>query len=148
MDIQRIQSEVLQAARRFALVEAHAAADGSVIVKAGLQTAVGNPYVVIVTFAGYPVQMPSVCISKPAFPPGSPHRYTNGNICYLHPKKWNPGFHDLTFVLGRTAKWLSKYEVWRRTGRWPGAQTSHEAQLDSGRPPTAPGSQPERGGGG
>jgi hypothetical protein len=40
---------------------------------------------------------------------------------------WNPGKHDLTFVLARTAKWLNKYEVFRITAKWPGAEMLHNA---------------------
>jgi NTE family protein len=54
-----------------------------------------------------------------------PHRYDAGNICYLHQSFWNPGRHDLTFVLARAAKWLNKYEVWKQTRIWPGAEIRH-----------------------
>ncbi len=125
MDIQRIRSEVTQASREFALVEAQPTNDGGVLVKAGLQTSAGNAYVAAVYFPGYPNQMPKVFITKPALHLGSPHRYTDGNICYLHPNMWNPGRHDLTFVLKHAAKWLNKYEVWRVKGAWPGAEIKH-----------------------
>lgn len=125
MDIQRIRLEVAQAARTFALVEAHPTNDGGVYVKAGFQTAVGNAYVAAIYFPHYPLQMPRVHITKPAVLPGTGHIYNDGNICYLHPNMWNPGRHDLTFVLGRTAKWLNKYEVWRVRGAWPGAEMKH-----------------------
>lgn len=125
MDIQRIQLEVTQASRTFALIEAHLTVDGGVFVKAGLQTAVGNAYVAAIYFPNYPSQMPRVQITKPAIQPGTGHRYNDGTICYLHPNMWNPGRHNLTFVLGRTAKWLNKYEVWRVRGIWPGAEMKH-----------------------
>jgi len=38
---------------------------------------------------------------------------------------WNPGVHHLSFVIARAAKWLSKYEVWRYKGSWPGAEIKH-----------------------
>ncbi len=126
MDIQRIRAEVALAARTFALVEAHPTTDGGLLVKAGLQTSVGNTYIATLSLDNYPNKMPAVFITKPDLPASGPHRYTNGQICYLHPDKWNPGFHDLTFVLARTAKWLNKYEVWRVVGRWPGAETKHQ----------------------
>jgi ubiquitin-protein ligase len=125
MDIQRIHLEVAQATRTFALVEAYPTNDGSVFVKAGLQTSVGNAYVATIYFPNYPNQMPKVFIAKPAVQTGTGHQYTDGRICYLHHNMWNPGRHDLTFVLGRTAKWLNKYEVWRVTGKWPGAEIKH-----------------------
>lgn len=125
MDIQRIRSEVVQAARTFALVETYPTNDGGVFVKAGLQTSIGNVYVAAVYFPNYPSQMPKVLIIKPDVRLGTGHQYTDGHICYLHPNMWNPGRYDLTFVLARTAKWLNKYEVWRVTGRWPGAAMKH-----------------------
>jgi hypothetical protein len=125
MDIQRIRLEVERAARAFALVEAHPTTDGGVYVKAALQTTAGNAYVAAVYFPNYPSQMPKVLITRPTVLPGTGHQYTDGNICYLHPNMWNPGRHDLTFVLARTAKWLNKYEVWRVRGIWPGAAVKH-----------------------
>ena len=124
MDIQRIQSEVAQAMRTFALVEAYPTNEGSIFVKAGLQTSVGNAYVAAIYFPNYPNQMPKVFI-KPTVRSGTGHQYRDGNICYLHPNMWNPGRHNLTFVLGRTAKWLNKHEVWCQTGSWPGAGVKH-----------------------
>jgi hypothetical protein len=125
MDIPRIRSEVLAAGTKFALVEAHPTNDGGVFVKAGFQTSVGNMYIAAIYFLGYPNKMPSVYITKPALRTGSPHRYDAGNICFLHPSMWNPGRHDLIFVLGRIAKWLNKYDIWCVKGNWPGAEVRH-----------------------
>lgn len=124
MNIQRIYAEVGAATATFALVEAHPSSDGGVFVKAGFQTSVGNTYFTSIYFAGYPNSMPRVHVTRPTLL-NSPHRYTDGHICYLHPSMWNPGRHNLTFVLGRIAKWLNKYEVWRVRGRWPGAEVNH-----------------------
>jgi hypothetical protein len=124
MDIHRIHLEVIQAAQDFALVEAHPTSNGGVFVKAGLQTSVGSAYVAAIYFHNYPSEMPKVYITKPALQP-SKHRYQDGNICYLHPNMWNPGCHNLTFVLKHVAKWLNKYEVYRVKGQWPGAEINH-----------------------
>ena len=72
----------------------------------------------------YPNLMPEVYVRKPTLEP-SPHCYNHNQICYMHPRMWNPGRHDLTFVIQRAAKWLSKYEVYRVSGRWPGAGIAH-----------------------
>lgn len=126
MDIQRIRAEVAQASATFGWVEVHPTSDGvGVLVKAVLQTSVGNQFVLSINFQNYPNQMPKVVITQPAVRWLTPHRYTEGNICYLHPSMWNPGQHDLTFVLARAAKWLNKYEVWCVKGKWPGAQMAH-----------------------
>ena len=125
MDIHRIRSEVMVATRTFILVEAHPTNDGGVFVRAGLQTSVGNAYFASIYFPNYPHQMPKAFITRPALKPGTGHEYREGNICYLHPNMWNPGKHNVTFVLGRVAKWLNKYEVWRVRGAWPGAEILH-----------------------
>jgi hypothetical protein len=126
MDIQRIRSEVAEALKEFAYVEAHPTQAGEVYVKIAMQTTPGNTYIGHITFANYPNEMPKVFITRPdlksAFPP---HSYVEGNICYLHPSFWNPGRHNLTFILGRAAKWLNKYEVWRVNRTWPGAEIKH-----------------------
>ncbi|HZR17862.1 MAG TPA: hypothetical protein VFE51_11090 [Verrucomicrobiae bacterium] len=130
MDLQRIRSEVAEAARTFALVEAYPTTEGGIYVKAGLQTSAGNTFVVAIYFQNYPHQMPKVFVTKPDLWALTPHRYTDGNICFLHPNLWNPGRHNLTFVLMRTAKWLNKYDVWRANGgvlggKWVGASLKH-----------------------
>ena len=126
MDIQRIRSEVVEALKSFAYVEAHPTLAGGVFVKTAMQTSAGNTYLGQITFANYPNEMPKVFITRPELKSFSPpHSYIEGNICYLHPSFWNPGRHDLTFVLARTAKWLNKFEVWRATRTWPGAEIKH-----------------------
>jgi ubiquitin-protein ligase len=126
MDIMRIQRELAEAQRTFALVELRPTPDGGVYARAGLQTTNGRQYVVSIRFPDtYPNEMPRVFIDAPAIT-SAPHRYQTGNICFLHPSVWNPGAHNLTFVIGRTAKWLNKFEVWRSNGGvWPGAQIKH-----------------------
>ena len=124
MDIQRIRSEVIQAATQFAFVEAHPTNDGGVYVKAALQTSAAKTYIIAIYFSNYPSRMPKVFITNPTLRV-NPHVYKEGSICYLHPNMWNPGRHNLTFVLGRIAKWLNKYDVWLVYGRWPGAEVKH-----------------------
>lgn len=124
MDIQRIYREVEYARGTFALVELHPTNLGGVFVKAAFQTSAGRTYVVAVTFANYPFQMPRVDVTLPTLS-GWKHRYKEGNICYLHPNMWNPGVHNLAFVLMRTVKWLNKYDIWNATGHWPGAELAH-----------------------
>ncbi len=124
MNIQRIRSEVAVASNHFALVEAHPTIDGGVYVKAVFQTSAARTYFVSVNFPDYPNRMPKVFVTTPSLE-SCPHKYTDGAICYLHPNMWNPGQHDLTFVLARIAKWLNKYEVWKENRRWPGAEVPH-----------------------
>jgi len=94
------------------------------LVRAAFHTSRGNTYVAELNLADYPSRMPNVYIRAPQLGI-SPHKYKGGNICYLHPNMWNPGRHNLTFVLGRVAKWLNKYDVYCETGRWVGAALEH-----------------------
>jgi len=124
MNVERIRREFAEAQNSFEYVELHPTYDGKVYARAALQTP-SQMYVVSIRFPeAYPNEMPRVSVDAPTIN-HAPHRYNNGLICYLHPTMWNPGTHDLKFVIWRTAKWLNKYEVWTRTGRWPGAQISH-----------------------
>jgi hypothetical protein len=117
MDIMRINREFSDAVKTFAMLELRPTTDGNVFAKTALQTG-SSTYVLSVRFPdSYPNEMPALL--------ASPHRYNAGNICYLHPSMWNPGVHNLTFVIARAAKWLSKYEVWRVKGGWPGAEIKH-----------------------
>jgi ubiquitin-protein ligase len=124
MDVSRINREFAEAQQTFAYLELHPTTDGKVYAKTALQT-VSAMYVLSIKFPEtYPNEMPRVFVDAPAIT-NAPHRYNGGNICYLHPSMWNPGTHDLRFVIARAAKWLGKYEVWRTRGAWPGAQIKH-----------------------
>ncbi|HHT9138638.1 MAG TPA: ubiquitin-conjugating enzyme E2 variant [Candidatus Wunengus sp. YC60] len=125
MNISRIQTEFSNAQQHFTNVELYPTTDGKVYVKVVLQPTPLQFYVVTINFPdNYPNLMPSVYITKPVIEL-SPHRYNTGNICYLHPTMWNPGIHNLSFVIQRAAKWLSKYEIWKRSRVWPGAEIKH-----------------------
>ena len=124
MDVNRINREFAEAQRTFAYLELHPTTEGKVYARTALQT-VSTMYVLSIRFPDtYPNEMPRVFVDAPAIT-NAPHRYNGGNICYLHPSMWNPGAHNLTFVIARAAKWLSKYEVWRSRGAWPGAEIKH-----------------------
>jgi ubiquitin-protein ligase len=124
MDVNRIQREFAEAQRTFAYLELRPTTDGKVYAKAVLQTEAGMHSLSVRFPDGYPNEMPRVYVDAPAIT-SAPHRYQQGNICYMHPSMWNPGTHNLTFVIARAAKWLAKYEIWRTRGRWPGAQLKH-----------------------
>ena len=124
MNLARIRREIAAAQRYFDYVEGHPTAEGSVVALIALETS-RHVYTLAVSFPeSYPNSMPEVHVRKPALKP-SPHRYANNRICYLHPHMWNPGRHDLTFVIQRAAKWLAKYEVYRWRGEWRGAGIVH-----------------------
>lgn len=126
MDMTRIQREFADAQKAFALVELRPTTDGKVYARTALQTTAGANYVLSIKFPDtYPIEMPRVFIDAPTIA-HAPHRYQGGHICYLHPSMWNPGTHNLAFVIWRAAKWLNKYDVWRNNGGyWPGAEIKH-----------------------
>lgn len=128
MDIFFIQSQFNKARQYFSYLELYPTLDGKVYVKAALQSTTQQFYfyTLAIYFPDkYPNEMPKVYISKPQIN-SAPHRYNTGNICYLHHSMWNPGQHDLLFVIQRAAKWISKYEVWKQNGGiWPGAEIKH-----------------------
>ena len=124
MSLARIRREIAEAQEYFDYVEGHPTVQGGVKALIALETS-RRVYILAVTFPeSYPYAMPEVHVRKPALK-RSPHRYPNDRICYLHPHMWNPGRHDLTFVIKRAAKWLAKYEVYQWTGEWPGAGIAH-----------------------
>lgn len=124
MNLTRIRSDIGAARQYFDYVEGWATPAGGLMAVVALQTS-RRFYTLGVSFPeAYPNAMPEVHVRKPSLSP-SPHRYPNDRICYLHPHMWNPGRHDLTFVIQRAAKWLGKYEVYRQTGKWPGAGLDH-----------------------
>lgn len=125
MDLQRIRSEFNQASQSFTHVELYPTASGTIYVKAALQPTFRQYYIVSIYFPdNYPITMPSVYVEKPKID-SAPHMYKKGNICYLHPTMWNPGTQNLEFVIKRATKWLGKYEVWKTSGKWPGAGIDH-----------------------
>ncbi|NQU03520.1 MAG: hypothetical protein HQ589_05170 [Syntrophaceae bacterium] len=124
MNLVRIYAEFNRAKQQFSHVEMYKTSDGNVFVKAALQPS-SQVYIVSIYFSeAYPNRMPHVYITKPTIEIAR-HRYKEGHICYLHPSMWNPGIHDLSFVIARAAKWLSKHEIWKRRGVWPGAEIKH-----------------------
>ena len=124
MSLARIRREIAAAQRYFDYVEGHPTVEGGVMALIALETS-RHVYILAVSFPeSYPNAMPEVHVRKPMLA-SSPHRYRDNRICYLHPRMWNPGRHDLTFVIQRAAKWLAKYEVYQQTGVWPGAGIAH-----------------------
>ena len=124
MNLARIRQDIVAAQQYFNYVEGRATAAGGLMALVALQTS-RRFYTLGVSFPeSYPNAMPEVQVRKPQLS-SSPHRYPNDRICYLHPHMWNPGRHDLTYVIQRAAKWLAKYEVYRQTGKWRGAELEH-----------------------
>jgi len=126
MNLQRVQSDIRVAAEHFPNIESYTTTDGGLYIKAALQTSTGQPYIIMVTFVGYPSSMPKVMVITPTVK-HLMHMYNSGHICYMHPSVWNPARHDLKYVLGQAAVWLNKHQVYLATNRWPGPSLSHTA---------------------
>src|SRR5208283_4319271 len=57
----------------------------------------------------------------------NPHIYTNGNLCVMKSDQWRP-FMSVAFLVGKSALWLHKYEIYRDKKIWPGAE-QHDHSL-------------------
>jgi hypothetical protein len=123
MDLQRVRQDIRVAAEHFGYLEAVPDGSGGLYAKAALQ-ANSQLYILSITFLDYPTRMPTVNVLKPAISHNK-HRYQAGNLCYMHPNFWNPGRHDLKYVLAQVAVWLNKHEVYLRTRSWPGPGLAH-----------------------
>ena len=123
MDLRRLRWDVQQAQAHFPNVELVDDGSGGLYARAALQTSVGQVYAITITFKGYPNEVPKVAVLPKVT--HTKHMYNSGHICFMLPARWNPGRHDLTFVLGQTAVWLAKHEVYKVKGVWPGPSLSH-----------------------
>ncbi len=124
MNLARIRNDISAAQQYFDFVEGWSTASGGLMAVVALQTST-RFYTLEVTFPeSYPNSMPKVHVRKPSVS-SNVHMFSNNQICYLHPHMWNPGRHDLTFVISRASKWLAKYEIYKRTSKWPGAGLDH-----------------------
>ncbi|MBI5778301.1 MAG: hypothetical protein HZA49_02470 [Planctomycetes bacterium] len=65
---------------------------------------------------GYPNNAPMV-YAQP-IENNAPHRWKNGALCIFGAMtNWNPGKHNIAFVLELARKWLSNYKEWRGKGK-------------------------------
>ncbi len=78
----------------------------------------GNILLSIILSHGYPNIAPKIYadpIAKKA-----PHRWKDGSLCIFGTMaRWNPGTHDVYFVLELARQWLKKYSKWSKEGQWP-----------------------------
>jgi len=67
---------------------------------------------------GYPNVAPKVFASP--ISTKAPHRWQDGALCLFGTTiGWNPGTHNIAFVLKSARKWLSCYREWSEKGSWP-----------------------------
>jgi prevent-host-death family protein len=67
---------------------------------------------------GYPNNCPRVFAE--GVDSGAPHRWTDGALClYGVMTGWNPGKHTVLSTLQLARQWISNYQTWKTSGRWP-----------------------------
>jgi hypothetical protein len=67
---------------------------------------------------GYPNAAPRVYASP--IRADAPHRWQDGALCIFGSMtSWNPGTGNLSSVLNLAKEWLSHYESWNETNKWP-----------------------------
>lgn len=95
-----------------------------------LTTNFGTRYRVKICYpSDYPSTPPLAYVTHPE-PKDAPHMYGSGEPCLFHPEQgashgFDPARTTAAAVIGWTAEWLACYEVYRRTGRWPGGKPQH-----------------------
>ncbi len=94
-------------------------------VEGDLETNDGNSYYVKIKIPDdYPYTMPSVSLPETNIDSDCPHRYGNKKLCVMKYDQWTSNY-SLAFMIAKAAIWINKYDVWQRTGHWPGRQQEH-----------------------
>lgn len=66
---------------------------------------------------GYPNVCPKVYVHP--IPDLCPHRWQDGSLCIFGAMDvWNPGKHDVLYVLRLARRWLAHFATWKQTGQW------------------------------
>lgn len=74
---------------------------------------------------GYPNVAPKIYVSP--IITDTPHRWQDGALCIFGAMtNWNPGKHNVAFVLTLARKWLANYSEWRKKGVWPNQVESNK----------------------
>lgn len=77
-----------------------------------------NITIKIVLPHGYPNAAPKIYADP--ISSDAPHRWQDGSLCVLGAMaSWNPGKHNIAFVLDLSRKWLDHYREWKSSGKWP-----------------------------
>lgn len=67
---------------------------------------------------GYPNVAPQV-FTNPALPDNVPHKWKDGSLCIFGAyTNWNPGKNNIYTTLKFARQWLSRYDIWKKTGTW------------------------------
>jgi hypothetical protein len=74
----------------------------------------------------YPFVMPILLPNGWTLKDDAPHTYPSAprSLCVMKPAQWHADM-TIAFMTAKAAIWLNKYDCWRETGSWPGAQQKH-----------------------
>ncbi len=84
-----------------------------------------NLEVTIILPNGYPHQCPRVYAGD--LGKRVPHRWSDGSLCIFGVMTtWNPGKHTVYSTLRLARRWLDRFDVWQKSGRWPKSEVVDE----------------------
>ena len=128
-DKKRLKIEITAVKDRYPQFELIKLRDGRLAWRGWLRTrraadTYGRRYGVLVVYpSNYPVDAPRVYVEGISGIESTPHMFSDGSLCLFYPndpRQWNPQQSTAVVAISWTAAWLHAYEVWKRTGRWPG----------------------------
>jgi ubiquitin-protein ligase len=83
----------------------------------------GRRYNVLIVYPpSFPSEPPSSYVGGISGKEGTPHQFSDGKLCLFDPddpNQWSPTCTAVV-VITWTSAWLHAYEVWKKTGHWPG----------------------------
>jgi ubiquitin-protein ligase len=83
----------------------------------------GKRYEVIIVYPpSFPSEPPSSYVTGISGVENTPHQFPDGELCLFDPddpKQWTSS-STAAVIITWTAVWLHAYEVWKKTGSWPG----------------------------
>ncbi|MEM2145576.1 MAG: hypothetical protein QW279_09460 [Candidatus Jordarchaeaceae archaeon] len=127
-DPQRLNLEILVVKERYPQFQLRRLSDGRLSWYGCLQTArmadtYGKRYNVLIVYPpSFPSEPPLSYVEGISGKESTPHQFGDGSLCLFYPddpKQWSPK-STAVVVITWTAGWLHAYEVWRKTGVWPG----------------------------
>lgn len=68
-----------------------------------------------------PPSYPNACptVSADPLPDRCPHRWQDGSLCIFGAvEMWNPGQHNVLYVLSLARRWVAHFALWQKSGKW------------------------------
>jgi len=125
---ERLDLEILAVKKHYPQFRLRRLSYGSLSWHGYLQTAsmadtYGKGYDVLIVYpSSFPSEPPLSYVSGISGKEITPHQFKDGSLCLFYPgdpKQWSPK-STAVVVITWTAGWLHAYEVWKKTGSWPG----------------------------